>query len=70
MSGADLFPADQRETFIVSAGRGKQRLYFAGDAYTVYRDRAKRYPSRDEAEQGAAHARKWFFRPGIKIEVG
>lgn len=66
----DLFQPEARETFIVAAGKGKQRLYFVGDGYTIYRDRAKRYVSRKDAEDGAAHARKWFHRPGIRIEVG
>lgn len=64
----DLFThAPSTPLFIISAGR-RTRLYFHGTGYTYFRNRAKVYSDRKEAEAALRYAATGYSRPALRIE--
>jgi hypothetical protein len=66
---SDLFTHNpSTPLFIISAGRGKTRLYFHGTGYTYFRNRAKVYTDRKDVEAALRYAATGYYRPALKIE--
>lgn len=65
MSGS-LFDDTQRG-FLISAGK-RRRMYFHGTGYTFFRNRAKIYGSRTEADRALRIVSNGYARPSLRVE--
>ena len=65
---ASLLDTIDTEFWVISAGKGKRRMYFAGHGFTIYRDRALHYRSRESASEAMKNVAAGYRRPGMRIE--